>query len=128
MANFVKLAATAKRLIDANGRAISIVKLTLTPSDSDKPWRGPVDARSPAALTVTGLAAFVPLGGNDLGLDFQDAAPESRVCLFPASDDGGNALEDFDEIIDGTERYAIDRVQVLQPAATRLLYAFLVQA
>lgn len=127
MANFTKLAATAKRLINKNGREVSIVKLNTTPADPARPWRGPNNPRTGGA-TVVAKAAFVPLGGSNLGITFQDAAPDSEVMLFAADDDEGNFLENFDEVIDGTARWAIGQVQVLQPADKRLLYFFLVES
>jgi hypothetical protein len=124
VANFVALAATAKRLIDANGRAISIVRLSQVVSDPAKPWRGPAAPRGAAATTVPGRGAFVVLGGSGLGIKFKQDLPDSEVCLFPASDDAGQLLEDFDEIIDGPNRWKIVECQVLQPADTRLIYFF----
>lgn len=121
------LAAVAKRLIDREGRDISIVKLDEDPADPTKPWRSSAAPRGSAATAVAGKGVFVPLSGSDLGLTFTSGDEDSTVCLFPGSSDGGNQLEDFDEIIDGSQRWRIAETQVLQPGATRLLYAFLVQ-
>lgn len=127
MANEAAALALAKRLIDANGRSITIVQLAKTAQDPSRPWRGPTNPRAPALRSVTGFGCFVPLGGSDLGVTFPDDAPGTQVLLFPAADDLGLPLEDFDEIIDGSARWAISNVQVLQPGAKRLLYYFLVQ-
>ena len=122
MADFSKMAAVAQRLIQANGRTVTIVRHGKNPQDSDKPWRG--SSEYPAA-TVTGKAAFV--AASDLGYKVRDAENVKRadkVALFAAADDGGQALEDFDVIEDGASVWHIMRVEVLQPATTRLLYMF----
>ena len=127
MADFSAEVALAQELIAANGRSVSLVQLAKAAANPALPWRGPANARTPALRTVTGKACFVPLGGSSLGIEFPDAAPGSQVCLYPAAEDQGQPLEDFDEIIDGAERWAIASVQVLQPAEQRILYYFLVQ-
>lgn len=118
--------ALAKRLIDANGRTVTITRLSNAPANPAQPWRGPNDPRDSAegAQSVSGLAAFVPLGGGDLGIKFSELEPDDKVLLFPAADDGGNNLEDFDEVVDGTTRYRIIETQILQPGATRFMYFF----
>ena len=40
MADFVKLAATAQRLVEANGRAVDLFRVNRTPDDPARPWRG----------------------------------------------------------------------------------------
>lgn len=121
MADFVAL---AKRLIDANGRAVSIVQLSNDPEDAAKPWRGPADPRDSNSVTVSGIGAFVPISGGNLGITFQDSGPDDKVFIFPAADDEGKKLEDFDEVVDGTTRYKIQETQFLQPGAARIMYFF----
>lgn len=48
------LAATAKRLIDKNGRTITLYLGNLTPVDTDKPW-GPSDTDEDQTLTLKGV-------------------------------------------------------------------------
>lgn len=40
MANYARLAATALRLINANGRSVTLTKRSQTPLDAAQPWRG----------------------------------------------------------------------------------------
>ena len=131
MVDFVRLAATAERLINANGRTISVIKLEKTAADPAKPWRGPADSRDPAQTTVTGRGSFVPIASAaSLGIDVaqvDNLKEEAQVCLFPANSDGGNSLERFDEILDRGARWQIVLTSVLQPADTRLMYFFVVQ-
>lgn len=118
--------ALAKRLIDKNGRPITIVNLGETPADPTKPWRGAADARA-EATEVPGTGAFVTGAPGELGITFENGAPDSQVVLFPAADDDGETLEDFDEIVDGSTRWRIVETKILQPGTTRFIYAFLVE-
>lgn len=126
MVDYATLATVAKTLLDDAGREISVVRLDQTAADAAKPWRGSAAPRGNGATTVTGRAAFVPLGGSDLGITFKAEEPAAEVCLFPAEDDDDEELELFDEIIDGSTRWRIIETQILQPGDTRLLYFFLV--
>lgn len=120
MADFVALAAVAKRLIDANGRSVTLIKQGTTPQDADQPWRG--QANYPQAQ-VTGIAAFVP--ATQLltwKVDWDGFKKGVNYFLFPASDDGGHQLEYFDQLVDGDIHWRIIHVEVVGPAATRVVY------
>jgi hypothetical protein len=123
--DFTKSAATAKRLIDANGRTVTVAKRGNNPQDSDKPWRGQADYD---IATVSGKAVFV--NSSDLGysvLDEDNVKRSVKVALFAASNDGGEELETFDEIRDGNVKWQITKAELLAPADTRVLYAFEVE-
>ena len=122
MADFVKLAVTAKRLINANGRTVTLNQLGNTPADSAKPWRG---VSTPVRNSVTGKACFV--SRSDLGYvvsNVDNLKRSEKVALFAANDDEDKTLEEFDEILDGSVTWRIDRTEVLNPADTRLMYMF----
>ncbi len=122
MANFTKLAATALRLINANGRTVTVVKRGNNPVDSDKPWRGQADFDK---TVVSGKAVFV--NSSDLGFTVTDENNVKRsvkVALFAASSDGDSELETFDEIRDGSVKWQITKTEVLAPGDIRLLYMF----
>lgn len=61
-ATHVRLAATAKRLIEKHGRIVTFVKVSTTLTDANKPWDGVV-ATSPTEVSVP-AAVF-----NDLTFD-----------------------------------------------------------
>lgn len=130
MVDFVSLAATALRLINENGRAVTIRQLGNTPVDVAQPWRGPTDELVPVRDSQSGIAIFTTdrvRQGIAWGLatDFIDGVKSSsHVCLFPASSDGGKNLEEFDEIVDGSTIWRIVRAELLQPGDTKILYAF----
>jgi hypothetical protein len=121
VADFVALAALAKQLIDANGRTVTIIKNGTTPQDTEQPWRGLADYQM---ASVTGIAAFVPSAQlKTWEVTTEDNTKRgTNYVLFPASYDGGHLLEFFDELLDGDTRWKITSVEVLGPAATRLLY------
>lgn len=127
MADFSAQIALAKRLIEANGRTITLVKLDET-SDSAQPWLPDApDVGAAPADTQSGIGVFVPLASaSSLGFttdDIDGTKRNQQVCLFAAANDGGKQLEDFDELIDGTERYSIGKTLLLRPAEQRILYA-----
>lgn len=123
MADFAKLAATATRLIEKNGRSVRVVKYGNNPQDQDKPWRG---QKTYLDAQVTGIAAFVPktqligtFAGQEDGL-----LRETEYALFAAENDAGYHLEQFDAIVDGDRTWRITRTEILCPAATRVIYMF----
>ena len=122
MANFTKLALTAKRLIEANGRPITVVKYGNASQDQDKPWRGRKEYRE---AEVTGYGAFVPrtqlLATTAANVD--GVIREADYFLFSGADDGGYELEKFNAIIDsdGSE-WKIASCELINPGSTRVLY------
>ncbi len=129
MPNYVKLAATAERLIQKAGRAVTLVKFETGEDDSDEPhWGTAVPRDGATEVSLTGV--FV--GVEDLvkmGFVVQEDSPQfiakskEKAVLLSAKEAGTNLLETFQELIDGTVRYGIRKMHILQPGATRLLYA-----
>jgi hypothetical protein len=121
VADFVKLAATAQRLITANGRQVTIAKFGSSPADDSKPWRG---RREYHEAEVTGYAAFVPgsMLRSMIARDDQGVLREGEYALFAADDDDGYDLRDFDAIEDGGKTWKIKSVELIAPASTRVLY------
>lgn len=122
MVDYVRLAATATRLVEANGRAMSFVRLDEIPTDLDEPWRGATLARAPAAETVSGSAVAVPpsslvaLGRKTTDEDF---VKRSEQILIAVAD---SDIEGFDEVLDEEVRWRITGVEKLKPGSTTLLY------
>ena len=117
MANFTRLAATAKRLVDKNGRSVTLTKQGKTPTDATKPWRG---LSTPTVSTVTGKAVFVEPSKEQRNVDNVKRA--DAVVYFAANNDAGQALETFDTLLDGTTIWKINRAELLKPATKKLLY------
>jgi len=126
VADFVKLAATAKRLIEKNGRTVSLYKRSTTPANTLQPWRGTT------ALDATGdpldvIACVVPAAGSGFGrrriVDGELAEAFEQVALVAASSvpDGAD-LERFSTMVDGKRAWKIDAVDKLQPADVPLVF------
>jgi hypothetical protein len=118
VADFIKLALTAKRLIDANGRQVTLIKYGNAPQDQDKPWRGRSEYHE---AEVVGYAAFVPSSSIK---NANSVKREVSFALFAADDDGGHELETFDAIDDDGIIWKIIRTELIAPASTRVLYKF----
>lgn len=132
MARFDKQAATAKRLIEKNGRAVELVRRNTAPGDAARPWAGntgTVDEvaggdRQPA------IVAFVPVGGSGLGHLFPkrqgDSSGQRRLVGLVATSslEEGTDLETFDHLVDDDGKvWGIVTVEELNPAAPSILYA-----
>ncbi len=134
MVDFVNLAKTAKKLVEANGRSVTLYKRDRTPAVAADPWRGPDSVpTSPDGLVIGPLkVAFVPATGSGFGKLLFDAdntlrrkidlvgllATDSVVALdFTAAD-----VEKADTLKDGTKIYKIVEVGHLQPGDTSLLF------
>lgn len=135
MADFVKLAATAKRLVEANGRDAVLFKKDRTPANAAEPWRGP-DLAAPTPVGGIGpvKVAFVPATGGGFGkllFDTDDSlrvkidevgllAVDSVTALTPAAT--AEDVEEADTLRDGSKVYKIVSVGHLKPADTSLLF------
>jgi hypothetical protein len=123
MVDYVKLAIVAERLIRQNGRLVTFVRKDRTPSDPSKPWKGPVDGETTLALS----AVFVPpntvrqfgLSSLGEGTQFLDLVTfsEQVAIVFPEDND----LRQYQTIRDQGINWNMIGLQLLQPAATKLL-------
>ncbi len=124
MVNYVRLAATAKRLIDKNGRTLTFRKRSSTPKDPAKPWRGNVE--TPAAeLTPKGVV--LPISGTDFGdsvfTDFELFKTYTKFAMIAANSVAtGNDLQTFSTVEDGGRAYTIGEVAELKPGPVPLVY------
>lgn len=134
MADFVKLAATAKRLVEANGRAVTLFKINRDPDAPAEPWRG---TSTPAAPGSGGLeipdvvVAFVPATGGGFGKMIQDLGGTLQVAFdqvgllasdsLPAGVTPTN-VEEADAIRDGSDLWKIVTRGHLRPASKSLLF------
>jgi len=111
------MAAVALRLINANGRTITLVQQGNTPTDPAKPWRG---EDTTVRASVTGKGVFTKLDVENP----DNTKRGDQMLLFAASVDEGNRLEEFDQVVDGTQTWKIVSASVVGPADTRVLYKF----
>lgn len=123
MVDYVKLAATAKRLVAANGRTITFVQNSEVAVDPDKPWGATEEQRT---VLVTS-AVFVPpntvrqfgLTALGQGTEFVDLVAFSDYIgiFFPGTVD----CRKFSHVEDGAETFGIIGLQILKPGDVQLL-------
>lgn len=128
MVDFARLAQTAQRLIEANGRSVMLRKRDRTPADPAEPWRGPDTTPTPPDGDVqTAIVAFVPPSGTGFGrnriIDGTLADSFDQIGLLAADSVPGIDIEDFSTVEDGTKAWKIENVKTLRPADQTIIYA-----
>lgn len=117
MVDYTSLAATAKRLIEKNGRTVTITKMSQTPADPAKPHR----ARNPAADTsVTPTAVVVPFEREQV--DGSNVMVDDKMVLVAQESVSGVDLQSFDRLTDGSDEYDIVKVKKVNPGPTSVVY------
>ena len=127
MVDTAPLIAVAQRLIQENGRQISLIQFNSTPQDANRPWRGPsADPRATPDSTLSLFAAFVPpSGARELGLRYVSETLLKRAEQIAIISPGANVdLSIFQEILDTGVYYKMDVLDVLKPGSATVL-AFL---
>lgn len=125
--DYAEMQAAAQELIDAAGRTVTFEKLSATPTDSDRPWRG--SAVPTVASFKDAKVAFVPLSSyRDLGSVTVNESLLQGVNMVGLV--AGDDTFDFSRchsITDGGVRYGIEIIDALKPGDTALLYYFKVK-
>lgn len=121
--NYVRLAALAKKLIEANGRTVTFNQLAVS-ADPAKPWRtdAPVVAHS-----VTQKGAFVSLSSRHLGIELTQEQLNLRaneMLMAGASDSPDVDMLRVNQIVDGTETFAVLWVQTIKPGDIAVFFAY----
>jgi hypothetical protein len=124
--DYAPILADAQALVAEFGRPVVFVRLDRSPADAAKPWRSSTDPRAAVDATVAVNIVQVDPRTSDEELGFKavaDGAIDRDVRAYIAAPPaGGQALDTFDEVLDGVERFKIRSVGVLRPATTTLLY------
>jgi len=134
MADYAKFKALAKRLIESNGRPITLLKSGTTAVDVTKPWRGSTNqATNSTTSSISTIGLFVhPFLDSDLlslvsaiNVPYNDTNDSVNVLLHADLLDGtGEArVELFDLLKDGTTLYKVNKVKLLSPGNIRIAYA-----
>jgi hypothetical protein len=119
--DFAGLRLTAERLIEANGREVTLTKTDRTAVAPSTPWTGPDVTNT----TVTVLAAFFGYeadqkDGSLIQLDDQRCFVADKSVTDAST--AGLDLKDFDTLTDGTEVWRIHNVKEIKPSTTRIMY------
>ncbi len=125
MVNYASFRLLAERLIEANGRDLSLVRRDQgNPVDAAKPWRASTEA---GLITVIVKGVFIEFEQEDFDGSLVRRG-DKRILIADKSviDEGGNALnlkvEDFDHILDATVRWKIVTAVLIEPGDTRIMF------
>ena len=125
MVDFIKFRNLAERLIEENGRTLSLVRRDQgNPTNPAQPWRGSTEA---ATITVAVLGVVIDFEKEDFDGSLVRRG-DKRILISDKSviDEGGGAsnlqIEDYDHILDGTTRWKILTVNLIEPGDTRIMY------
>lgn len=125
MVDYVKLAATAERLIRHNGRPITFVRKPGVQLDPTKPWKGADPTENEILLPLNGVfvtpnqVRIFGLSALGEGAEFIDMVSFSQqiIITFP----GENDLRGYQTVRDGTINWNVTAYQFLRPANLNLL-------
>lgn len=117
----------AQRLIHENGRTITLVQRSRTPTDPAKPWLGTESTDTATSI----IALFIPSGQiqGAMGVRsmFRDEEVMDKKQAFIAALDLTENLESFDFVQDEGLVYSIDQVRTLNPGPKRILHELLLE-
>jgi hypothetical protein len=123
--NYTQFRATAERLIEENGRTITLVRKDQgNPVDPTEPWRASTNA---AEITFDVLGVFIEFEKDEVdGTIVMRGDKRVLVAAKSVTDEGGSAanldIEDYSDVLDGGTRYRIITSSVIEPGDTRIMY------
>lgn len=125
MVNYASFRNLAERLIEENGRDLSLVRRDQgNPVDPTKPWR---DSTEAAEITVVVKGVVIEFEKEDFDGSLVRRG-DKRILIADKSviDEGGSAanlqIEDYDHILDETVRWKILDANVIEPGDTRIMF------
>ena len=125
MVDYVSFQNLAERLIEANGRDLSLVRRDQdNPVDPAKPWRGSTEA---ATITVVVKGVFVDFEKQDFdGSLVRRGDKRVLIAAKSVTDEGGSAanlkIEDYDHVLDAGVRWKIITAELVEPGPLRILF------
>ena len=125
MVDYASFRLLAERLIEENGRNLSLVRLDQgNPTDPAMPWRGSTDADE---ITVVVKGVVIEFEKEDFDGTLVRRG-DKRVLIADKSviDEGGTAtnlkIEDYDFMLDGLVRWKIMNAELIEPGDTRIMF------
>lgn len=120
--NYTRLANTAERLIEENGRDLVLVRGSEALAAPAEPW-GPDLVTGETRFTVTGVIVMYENEAFDGTLimrgDMRALVAENSVL---EESGGSTEIEKFDRLLDGDVDWKIMDVTVWKPGNTRIFY------
>ena len=125
MVDYVSFQNLAERLIEANGRDLSLVRRDQdNPIDPAKPWRGSTEA---GTITVIVKGVFIDFEKEDFdGSLVRRGDKRVLIAAKSVTDEGGSAanlkIEDYDHILDAGVRWKILTAELIEPGPLRIMF------
>ena len=125
MVSYTSFQALAERLIELNGRDLSLVRRDQgNPTDPAMPWRGSTEA---AEITVTVKGVFTEFEKEDFdGSLVRRGDKRVLIAAKSVTDEGGSAanlkIEDYDYVLDGAVRWKILTAELIEPGPLRIMF------
>jgi hypothetical protein len=125
MVNITNLRLVAEKLIEANGRTISLVRRDeVTPLDNTKPWRANTTTTQ---VTISVIGAFIDFDNDDLdGTIIRRGQKRILISAKSAEEAGVNSLtdiENYDRMVDSDNTsWSVKQVSVIQPGLEKVAY------
>jgi hypothetical protein len=130
MAVHDEFADLAQELIAENGRPLKVRKLSRTPADAAKPWRGP-DPTQPDGYEFDVDAVGVVVDWTEQELDEDQTRRGSKRLLIAAKHhltaDTPVDLLTADSLLDEGGVYSLSKGSCLKPGTTAIMYDFQVR-
>lgn len=134
MVDYTKLAATAQRLVQKNGRTVTLVRRSTTPANSSEPWKGPADEAATITTPGTttgkvGITVKAVFAKSDaelaelFGLAGEELRRGAKFAFVAGADMTPEDLATFDTVIDGADVWQIESSDTLRPGDIALLHA-----
>lgn len=121
--NYANLANTAERLIEENGRSLTLIKGGEVVADVNKPY-GPDTTTGDLSYTVIGVIVEFENEAFD-GTLIMRGDKRALVAHNSVVDEAGAGsveIEKFDRLLDGLVDWKIENVISWQPGDTRIFY------
>mgnify|MGYP000258909096 CR=1 FL=1 len=125
MVNYASLKSLAERLIEANGRDLTLVRRDQgNPADVAQPWRASTEA---AEISFVVKGVFTEFEKEDFDGTLVRRG-DKRVLISDQSvlDESSGVsnldIEDYDHILDAGVRWKIINVENIQPGSTKIFY------
>lgn len=124
MVDYVSFQNLAERLIEANGRTLSLVRRDQgNPTDPAMPWRGSTEADT---ITVVVKGVVIDFEKEDFDGSLVRRGDKRILIAAKSVTDESSAsnlkIEDYDHVLDGTVRWKIITAELIEPGDTRIVF------
>ena len=124
MVDYVSFQNLAERLIEENGRTLSLVRLDQgNPTDPAKPWRGSTEADE---ITVVVTGVVIEFEKEDFDGTLVRRGDKRILIADKSVTDESNAsnlkIEDYTFVLDGSVRWKIITAVLIEPGPLRIMY------